>query len=168
MTNCIEIRTKRFTLKRLENHDKKQLIKVLNDYRVSDTLANVPYPYKGDDAEYWLNNVRNNKYALNIFFNNLLIGGIGIHKEDDGYNLGYWVGFEYWGKGYATESCYGLLNYLKKNTSHQSIKAKAFIDNNASNKVLEKIGFKYIEEAQVFSKSRQENVHCLDYEYILY
>ena len=33
---------------------------------------------------------------------------------------------------------------------------------------LEKIGFKYIEEAQVFSKSRQENVHCLDYEYILY
>ena len=32
-----------------------------------------------------MNNVRDNKYALNIFLNNLLIVGIGLHKKDDGY-----------------------------------------------------------------------------------
>ena len=26
-------------------------------------------------------------------------------EEDESCELGYWLGFEYWGRGYATEAC---------------------------------------------------------------
>jgi hypothetical protein len=52
MTNCIKIKTKRFTLKGLKDYDKKQLIKVLNDYGVPDMLTNVLYPYKINCPKY--------------------------------------------------------------------------------------------------------------------
>ncbi len=111
----MEIKTERLTIKKIKKTDKKQLVDLIGDFRVSKTLSNVPYPYTDKDAEYWLNDVKNSKFKLNIFLDNILIGGVGLRNMDiDYYELGYWIGFKYWGKGYATEACYGLLNYVKK------------------------------------------------------
>lgn len=96
-----------------------------------------------------------------------MIGGIGLTPQDDDYwELGYWLGFEYWGKGYATEACLALLSHKKVNASFKRIKAKVYKGNAASSKVLEKVGFKQTGEGEVFSLSRQENIPCLDFEYL--
>ena len=101
-----EIKTERLTLKKCEIADKQRLIDLIGDFRVSETLSNVPYPYTDEDAEYWLNSVKTSEFKLNIFKNNVLIGGIGLTpEEDDSCELGYWLGFQYWGQGYATEAC---------------------------------------------------------------
>ena len=164
----ISIKTERLTLKRLVITDKERLIDLIGDFRVSETLSNVPHPYTDDDAEYWLNSVRSSQFKLSIFLNSLLIGGIGLTPEDDGYcEFGYWLGFEYWGKGYATEACYGLLSYAEKNTSYKKFRANVYKGNTASSKVLKKVGFKQTGEGEVFSLSKQENIPCLAYEYWL-
>ena len=164
----IEIETERLTLKKLGISDKDRLIYLIGDSRVSETLSNVPYPYTDEDAEYWLNSVNTSEFKLNIFRNSVLIGGIGLTPEDDDYcELGYWLGFEYWGKGYATEACNALLNYAKTNTSYKHFKANVYKGNTASSKVLEKVGFRQIGEGKVFSLSKQENIPCLNYEYCL-
>ena len=164
----ISIKTERLTLKRLVITDKERLIDLIGDFRVSETLSNVPHPYTDDDAEYWLNSVRSSQFKLSIFLNSLLIGGIGLTPEDDGYcEFGYWVGFEYWGKGYATEACYALLSYAEKNTSYKKFRANVYKGNTASSKVLKKVGFKQTGEGEVFSLSKQENIPCLAYEYWL-
>ena len=164
----IEIETERLTLKKLGISDKDRLIYLIGDSRVSETLSNVPYPYTDEDAEYWLNSVNTSEFKLSIFRNSVLIGGIGLTPEDDGYwEFGYWLGFEYWGKGYATEACNGLLNYAKTNTSYKNFKANVYKGNTASSKVLEKVGFRQIGEGKVFSLSEQENIPCLNYEYCL-
>ena len=107
----IEIETERLTLKKLGIADKERLIELIGDFRVAETLSNVPHPYTDNDAEYWLNSVSSSELKLNIFLNSVLIGGVGLEPDDDGYcELGYWLGFEYWGKGFATEACYALLN----------------------------------------------------------
>ena len=164
----IEIETERLTLKKLGISDKDRLIYLIGDSRVSETLSNVPYPYTDEDAEYWLNSVNTSEFKLSIFRNSVLIGGIGLTPEDDGYwEFGYWLGFEYWGKGYATEACDGLLNYAKTNTSYKNFKANVYKGNTASSKVLEKVGFRQTGEGKVFSLSKQENIPCLNYEYCL-
>ena len=71
-----------------------------------------------------------------------MIGGIGLIPEtDDSCELGYWLGFEYWGQGYATEACKALLDYTKANTSFKNFRANVYKGNVASSKVLEKIQF---------------------------
>ena len=63
-------------------------------------LSNVPYPYTDEDAQYWIGIVHSSEFNLNIFHDGLLIGGIGLTPQgDDSCELGYWLGFEYWGKG---------------------------------------------------------------------
>ena len=164
----IEIETERLTLKKLRLADKERLVSLIGDVRVSETLIEVPHPYTDEDAENWLNIVNSSEFKLSIFQNNVLIGGIGLTPEDDGYcELGYWLGFEYWGRGYATESCSALLNYVKTNTSYKNFKATVNKGNTGSSKVLEKIGFRQIGEGEVFDLSTRENVPCLKYEYCL-
>jgi RimJ/RimL family protein N-acetyltransferase len=162
----IEIKTERLILKKPKSGDIKRLIDLIGDYRVSQTLKNVPHPYTDDDAEYWLKRVNNGLFNFSIFLDGFLIGGIGLASEDDGYcEFGYWLGFEYWGKGYATEASYELLNYAKTNTSCKKFKASVYKGNTASSKVLEKVGFKQTGEGEDFSLSKQENIPCLNYEY---
>ena len=164
----IEIKTERLTLKKMGISDKDRLISLLGDSRVSQTLSNLPHPYTDEDAEYWLDIVNASEFKLSIFQNGILIGGIGLTPEDDGYcEFGYWLGFEYWGKGYATEACNALLNYAKTNTSYKNFKANVYKGNTASSKVLEKIGFRQIGEGKVFSLSKQESMPCSNYEYCL-
>ena len=126
----------------------------------------MPYPYTFDDADEWLKIVDNEEFNLNIFLNDDLIGGVGLTPtEDDFYELGYWLGVEYWEQGYATESVRGLINYAKSNTPCEKFKANVYKENIASAKVLEKNGFKRVEDREVFSISRQENVPSVNYEY---
>ena len=161
-----KIETERLVLKEIVDADKERLVSLIGDFRVSKTLSNVPYPYTLDDADEWLKIVDNEEFNLNIFLNDDLIGGIGLTPtEDDFYELGYWLGVEYWGQGYATESVMELLNYAKSNTPCEKFKANVFKENVASAKVLEKNGFKRVEDREVFSISRQENVLSVNYEY---
>ena len=164
----IEIQTKRLILKKLGSADKERLILLIGDFRVSESLSNVPYPYTDDDADYWLKIVSSSELNLSIFLEGELIGGIGLTPEDDDFcELGYWLGVDYWGEGYATEACRGLLHYAKTNTSYKKFKANVYTGNIVSTKALEKIGFNQVGEGEVFSKSRQKNVPCLNYEYCL-
>ena len=162
----MRIETERLVLKKLVDTDKERLVSLIGDFMVSKTLSNVPYPYTLNDADEWLKIVDNEEFNLNIFLNDDLIGGIGLTPaEDDFYELGYWLGVEYWGQGYATESVMELLNYAKSNTPCEKFKANVFKENVASAKVLEKNGFKRVEDREVFSISRQENVPSVNYEY---
>ena len=119
----IKIQTEKLVLKKLVQADKERLVSLIGDFMVSKTLSNVPYPYTLDDADEWLEIVDNEEFNLSIFLNNDLIGGIGLTPlEDDFHELGYWLGVDYWGQGYATESVRGLLNYAKSNTPCESLK----------------------------------------------
>jgi len=162
----IKIETERLVLKKLVDADKERLVFLIGDFMVSKTLSNVPYPYTLDDADEWLKIVNNEEFNLNIFLNDDLIGGVGLTPtEDDFCELGYWLGVEYWGQGYATESVRGLLSYAATNTPCEKFKANVYKENVASAKVLEKNGFKRLEDREVFSISRQENVPSVNYEH---
>jgi RimJ/RimL family protein N-acetyltransferase len=58
-------------------------------------------------------------------------------------NIGFCLNREYWGKGYATETAMGLLNYGFAELQLQRVEANCDPENSASRRLLEKIGMTY-------------------------
>jgi [ribosomal protein S5]-alanine N-acetyltransferase len=82
------------------------------------------------------------EFAICARENGTLIGGIGLgittrHKRG---HLGYWLGVEFWGKGYATEAANAVLTYGFGRLELHRIEAGHYPRNPASGRVLEKIG----------------------------
>ena len=135
----IEIKTERLVVKKIRNSDKERLVTLLGNSEVLKTLSNVPYPYTINDAERWLEIVNRHEFKFNIFLDDNLIGGVGLSlDEDEFYELGYWLGVDYWGQGYATEAVKGLLDRAITKLQSPKIKANVYKGNTASAKVLEK------------------------------
>ena len=100
----IIINTERLILKKIEHKDINQLIKNLNNWNIVKWLINVPYPYTINDANNWVKKSLKDELCLNIYFKNILIGGITIdeNKKTKNHLFGYWIDQNHWGKGYTT------------------------------------------------------------------
>jgi RimJ/RimL family protein N-acetyltransferase len=162
----IEIKTERLILKKPDHIDKTRLVSLLGDIKVSGTLCNVPHPYTADDADEWLASIASREFELFIFLENDLVGGVGLTSRDHGfYELGYWLGVDYWGQGYTSEAVGGLLDYMKTNTPYKKFKAGVHQGNRASARILEKHGFEKVGESEEFTLSRQKYLPGVNYEY---
>ena len=105
------------------------------------------------DEKEWLKKVRIDytkkkpeEYALAITANGELVGGISAHHVDYSDNkteMGYWIGEPYWGRGYATSAVRDFTEKLFKKFKFKRIEAFPFSHNEASARVLEKVGFKF-------------------------
>ena len=164
----IAINTKRLNLKKIEKKDLQVLVNQLNNWNVVKWLANVPYPYTFNDAEKWLDKSSKEELALNIYLKSILIGGITIDKRitNNSPVLGYWIGEEYWGNGYAIEACNSLIKYFFSNHSGNILYASHMLKNEKSKKILLKLGFQKVSEGNVFSLSKNKEVEDVNYELV--
>lgn len=77
---------------------------------------------------------------------NDIVGLVGTHQIDwinQRTSIGYWIGKEHTGKHFATEATAVLLNYLFETVRLHRIFIQAATGNKASNRVIEKLGFKW-------------------------
>ena len=54
--------------------------------------------------------------------------------------MGYWIARPFWGRGFATEACAALID-IARALGLRQLEASHFIDNPASARVLDKLGF---------------------------
>ena len=164
----IIIKTERLNLKKIDKKDLNNLVSCLNNWNVVKWLVNVPYPYTLNDAEKWLDKSSKEELALNIYLKSILIGGITIDKRTSVKNsvLGYWLGEEYWGRGYAMEACNSIISYFFSNHSENKLYASHMLKNDKSKKILLNLGFKKVSEGKVFSLSKNKEVDDVNYELV--
>ena len=162
----VELHTNNLIIKKPSEKHLKSLIKELNNWNISKWLIEVPYPYSIDDAKYWVKKTKQDQYSLNIYLKNKLIGGVSLtnQRENSKWELGYWIGEEYWGNGYAIEACENLISYFFSNTNNSIIYASHMKDNIKSKKIIINLGFKLGGSGKKFSISRNEMVEDLNYE----
>lgn len=92
---------------------------------------------------------KKDSYYFGIFLKeyNLLIGQIELcHMNwwyDKAGEICYHIGKKYWGKGYATEASKAVISYCFSKLKFRKIYADTDPNNLASQKVLEKLGFKF-------------------------
>ena len=157
-----EIKTDRLVLKKPRRKDKQSIVSQIGDWEVAKWLSEVPYPYTDGDADDWINSLSKEELTLNIFQSDSLIGGIRLTHEDDGYyELGFWLGREHWGQGFATEACKGLLHYAEEKLGIRNFKSSHMTGNDDSARVLAKLGFKKTGEGEIYCLSRKETLPCV-------
>ena len=93
-----------------------------------------------------------------------LIGNCGIRRESDNHweaDLGYELSPEYWGRGYATEAAFAMLNFEFQKLGLHRISSWCMADISASEKVLEKIGIRLegrLRENENFKRRRSDTL----------
>ena len=162
--NLFKIKTQRLVLKRPDKTINKSVFaSLVGDWDIAKWLSDVPYPYTEKHAEKFIKRSSPDDLRFSIFYDEILVGGVGVSfEEHNQLDLGYWVAKDYWGNGFATEASEGLIDYVKNETEFKAITACYVKGNNASPKVLKKLGFIEIGECEEYFLSRKETVSCVD------
>ncbi|HAQ35794.1 MAG: GNAT family N-acetyltransferase [Maricaulis sp.] len=89
------------------------------------------------------------------------LGIIGIDKAGDGvFDLGYWMAPSAWGQGYVTEAAQAMIAAARMRGIAR-LTAGNFLDNPASARVLDKLGFTPTGETiELFSFGRMAKAPC--------
>jgi len=150
--NYPTLETKRLILKMPSLDDAQAMQELLNDKRVSSKLASVSYPYHLDDAKNFIQKARDRffgedaKHEFGLFLKSSgqFIGmcGLAISTKNNHGTLGYWLGYEYWSKGYMTEAVKEIVRYAFEEINLHRVASHHFASNPNSGKVLEKVGLK--------------------------
>ncbi len=152
MAQIPELKTERLLLRPFTLADAPEVRRLAGDRDIASTTANIPHPYEDGVAEAWISTHQENfdqGQALSLAIvrrhDSALIGGIGlgIRREYDRAEMGYWIGKPYWGNGYATEAARALLAYGFSVLGLNRIFAEHFSRNPASGRVMEKLGMKH-------------------------
>jgi RimJ/RimL family protein N-acetyltransferase len=87
-------------------------------------------------------------YAVCLKEDGKAIGSIGFHRKDlaeldDEYELGYWIGKPFWGRGLIPEASCEMLRYAFDDLGMKRIWCGYYDGNLKSRRVQEKLGFVY-------------------------
>ncbi len=140
------LETKRLTLRAPRLEDAKTVATLANDRRIAENTARIPHPYRMSDAESFItgaNKAGGEAVFLITLRDETVIGACGIVPQEQTPELGYWLGLEYWGQGYATEALHAVIDYAFADLTHEALQAGARVTNPASRRVLEKCGFQW-------------------------
>ena len=159
-----EIRTDRLVLRPPETADARRIGMLSRDRDIARMVSLMPYPQPDICAEGFILIMQararlgnDHVYAIDLPG----VGPIGVcgaHARGEGFEVGYWLGRSYWGKGFATEAARAV-TAVARALRRGPVTAGHFVDNPASGRVLEKVGFVYTGEiAPRFSLARAAKV----------
>jgi RimJ/RimL family protein N-acetyltransferase len=140
-------RTPRLLLRPGFPEDAPALAAAIADEAIVRNLATAPWPYRMRDAEAFLAKPRDPILPSLLIFERTsgapqLVGSCGLGRRPSGsVEMGYWIARPFWGRGFATEACEALID-IARALGLPSLEGSHFIDNPASERVLEKLGFK--------------------------
>ena len=139
-------RTPRLLLRPGFPEDAPALAAAVADEAIVRNLATAPWPYRVRDAEAFLASPRDPVLPSFLIFERTdgpprLVGSCGLGRRPSGaVEMGYWIARPFWGRGVATEACRALVD-IARTLGLPSLEGSHFIDNPASARVLEKLGF---------------------------
>ena len=149
------LQTARLTLRALQRSDLDDVVRLVNDFAVSQWLTMVPYPYGPADAAEFLHLGQSG--ALGplwvITRDGAMLGVVSVDAE-----LGYWLGTGAWGQGYMTEACQAVITHHFATTSADAIHVNYLDGNLGSRRVLDKLGFVTAGTTCLFSRSQGKDM----------
>lgn len=137
-----------FTIRPFRPDDAESFATFGNNLNVARFMTDsFPHPYTVEKARAFIEYANSKTPVLicAIDVEGKAIGGIGIHPQNDIHSmnaeLGYWLGEPFWGKGIATSAVKQMVQKAFAQLQIQTIYARPYGNNIASQRVLEKAGF---------------------------
>jgi [ribosomal protein S5]-alanine N-acetyltransferase len=142
------LRTARLLLDGFDQEDASELQRLAGAREIADTTLRIPHPYHLSDALSWIEGLERQvvaqvNFAVRLIPTHQLIGGIGlrdIEPEHGHAELGFWIGVDWWGQGYAREAARCVIRYGFESLDLNRICAHHMVRNPASGRVLAAVG----------------------------
>ncbi len=138
-----------FTLRPWEPGDADDLAKAANNPHIAANMRDMfPHPYAFEDAVRFIEMTMQSepRNIMAIVVDGKASGGIGVFPQNDIHRLnaemGYWLAEPHWGKGIISRAISWMTEYAFKHFEITRIYAIPFGTNIASQKALEKAGYK--------------------------
>jgi RimJ/RimL family protein N-acetyltransferase len=146
------LETARLRLRPFTLGDAADVQRLAGDRAVAENTLTVPHPYPDGAAEAWIGTHAEGwaagrlvVYAVAEASAGALVGAVGLAltPAHAGAELGYWIGREAWGRGYATEAAGALCGHAFAALGVHRIQARHFVRNPASGRVMQKLGMRH-------------------------
>lgn len=144
--SSIVLETERLALRQPTLADVKAIACLANDRRIAENTRQLPHPYTLRDAEQFICGLSTGQRssAFLITYDDAPIGMAGLDlSAPETPALGYWLGVEFWGHGFATEAARAVIDFTFREHDAAMLIASARVVNPASRRVLEKCGFQW-------------------------
>lgn len=145
--NKTTLRIDSLVLRPVEQVDAARFAVLCNDQSLARNTARIPHPYSIYDARDFVKRAKKEftsgkEYRFAVCRNDVVVACCGvIPKDDQSCELGYWVGGKDRGKGVATRAASAVCTFAFEVVGAETITAGHFLDNPASRRVLDKLGF---------------------------
>lgn len=150
--------TERLVLRPPHEDDVEELAKIANNRQIAEMTSRMPFPYRLSDAEAFVGSCLRGEhdgyvYAITLADTGHLIGFCGLEKRtrSAGFEIGFWLGEDYWGAGYATEAANALVDQAFRSTDAEQIHAVCRTVNPRSRNVIRKCGFTFVGRDEIDS-----------------
>jgi len=147
----LPLETERLVLRAYARDDAADVARLLNDTEMARFLMVIPHPFVEFDARTlvkaaWRRLTGGRGFDLLITVKDggdRPVGsvGVGLHDEGSRGELGFWIGRDYWGRGYASEAARRMIDFATETLGVTHITGTAAADNDASLAVLARLGF---------------------------
>jgi len=144
------LRTARLLLGTFSPEDATELQRLAGAREIADTTLSIPHPYDLDHALAWIGQQRREavrgratNFAIRLPAGGPLIGSVGLRDIDPEHSqaeLGFWIGREWWGQGYAREAAAAVIRFGFEGQGLNRIYAHHMARNPAAGKVLLAVG----------------------------
>jgi ribosomal-protein-alanine N-acetyltransferase len=148
----LHLDTPRLLLRPFTLTDTPAVQRLAGAVEVARTTLNVPHPYEDGMAEQWIerqqrpeNLAHTLNFAITLRDSLELCGCIGlrINREQAVGDLGYWMGLEFWNRGYCTEAAQAVIDAAFGTLGLKRVQASHLSSNPASGRVMQKNGMKF-------------------------
>jgi RimJ/RimL family protein N-acetyltransferase len=159
----MRLATERLILRPFRRGDAARFAELAGDWDVASMTSDIPFPLTATQARVWLKPGRGEvRFAVEL--KGRLIGGVGFYRRPSGSaELGFWLGRPWWRCGYATEAARAAVLYGFSKARVPSFSSSHFVDNPASARVLNKLGFEPVGRGRICCLARGCEVEALIY-----
>lgn len=149
MDHCHILATDRLRLRPLTAADAPAVAAEAGRWEIAHTTISIPHPCPVSEAQFWIERMSADAKAFSFAIietaTGRLVGTIGLRDVDREHSLaemGFWIGVDFWGKGYATEAAGAVLQFAFHQLQLNRVYAHHMQRNPASGRVLAKLGMR--------------------------
>jgi ribosomal-protein-alanine N-acetyltransferase len=146
----MELETERLLIRSFRGQDLNKYASIVADPEVMKFVGG---PQTIEEAKVYLDEMINlsstnglGRYAVELKRDGDLVGFCGFRPAGDYIDLGYRYSNRVWGKGIGLEAAKAIRTYGMNTLNMKNMEAGAAVENQASIRILEKLGFRYREE----------------------
>lgn len=162
------LETKRLILRTWKKEDAKEVFELAKDVHVGPPCGWQPHKSL-QESKAVLRDILINDYTFAIVLKETeaIIGNISLMpcwesrfaQNEKQREIGFWLGYPYWGKGYMTEACVRLIEYGWNELNLDKIWCAHNLENYNSMRVQQKSGFHFHHEDSYYAREMDKQIY---------